>query len=295
MELLAHLNSLGLIKPQPFVIGGVQYETIMGSEAYGVGTDTSDKDIYGFCIPPKHYIFPHLDGKIIHFSSNIQNFEQFQQHHIQDKEAETRYDIVVFGIVKYFKLLMENNPNVLDSLFTREECCLHKTKIANLVRENRRLFLSKKLWHSFRGYAYSQLHKLRIKKPDEHSNRYCMYQKYGYDIKFAYHVIRLINEAEQLLKFGDMDIMRDREMLKSIRNGEWKLDDIQTWFYEREKKFQVYYDESKLPYAPDEEAITQLLMNCLEEYYGNLENCFVKKDYYKEIVMKIKKITDNIQ
>lgn len=291
-SILATLHSQGLIKPPSFVIGGVQYETIMGSEAYGIATDVSDKDIYGFFIPPKNYIFPHLDRKIVGFSTHINSYDQFQQHHI--KYNVTQYDVTIFNIVKYFKLLMENNPNVLDSIFTREQCCVFTTKIANIVRDNRHIFLSKKLWHSFKGYAFSQLHKLIIKNPDKDSKRYWMYEKYGYDVKFAYHVIRLVNEAEQLLKTGDMDIMKDNETLKSVRNGEWKLEEIRDWFYDREKRFQEYYDKSTLPYEPDEEAITNLLLSCLEEYYGNLDNCISQKDYYKDIVLKIKNVTDNV-
>lgn len=38
------------------------YETIMGSVAYGVNTDTSDFDTVGFCIPNKDIVFPHLRG-----------------------------------------------------------------------------------------------------------------------------------------------------------------------------------------------------------------------------------------
>ena len=55
---------------------------------------------------------------------------------------------------------MENNPNVIDSLFTPVNCVLHSTRVGNLVRENRRLFLHKGAWPKFKGYAYSQLHKM---------------------------------------------------------------------------------------------------------------------------------------
>jgi uncharacterized protein len=30
--------------------------------------------------------------------------------------------------------------------------------------------------------------------------------KYGYDEKFAYHVVRLLNEAEQILTENDLDL-----------------------------------------------------------------------------------------
>jgi len=58
------LTRKGLVKSPGFVPDTVQYETIMGSMAYGVSNDSSDMDIYGFCIPPKDVIFPHLRGEI---------------------------------------------------------------------------------------------------------------------------------------------------------------------------------------------------------------------------------------
>ena len=39
--------------------GNIQYETIMGSVAYGVSSDTSDVDIYGWAVPPRDDVFPH--------------------------------------------------------------------------------------------------------------------------------------------------------------------------------------------------------------------------------------------
>ena len=77
------LAEKGLIKPPRFVPANTHYETIMGSVAYGVSSDTSDMDVYGFCIPTKEVIFPHLAGQIEGFGRQRQAFEQFQQHHIQ--------------------------------------------------------------------------------------------------------------------------------------------------------------------------------------------------------------------
>ena len=58
---------------------------------------------------------------------------------------------------------MDNNPNVIDSLFTRTEHVLYITQAFEVVRENRTLFLHKGSWHRFKGYAFSSLNKLRDK------------------------------------------------------------------------------------------------------------------------------------
>lgn len=46
----------------------------------------SDVDIYGFTIPPKNIVFPHLDGYIHGFGKQPEQFEQFIQHHINVEE-----------------------------------------------------------------------------------------------------------------------------------------------------------------------------------------------------------------
>ncbi len=169
--ILDDLRNKGLISPPPFVVSNCMYLTVMGSHAYSVA-DTSvrdkipDYDVYGFCIPPKYILFPHLDGKILDFHE-IQRFDQYQKPHILDPEANggkgKEWDFQIFNITKYFRLCANGNPNMLDSLATRTECVLHITNVGQLVRDNRKLFFSKKAWKTFRAYANSQLKKARNK------------------------------------------------------------------------------------------------------------------------------------
>ncbi len=154
MSTLQKLTDHGLVKPPRWLPANVQYETIMGSMAYGVSTDDSDFDVYGWAIPPKDDLFPHLRGEILGFGKQHKRFDQFQEHHIRDADALSgrgrTYDVTVFGIVKLFSLAMDNNPNVIDSLFTPADCVLHSTRVGTLVRENRRLFLHRGAWPKFK-------------------------------------------------------------------------------------------------------------------------------------------------
>lgn len=267
--MLVHsLCDKNLITPPQWMADNIHYLTYMGSVAYGVATESSDNDLYGFCIPPKEQIFPHLAGEIPGFGTPKNRFEQYQQNHIVDQQGK-EYDIAIYSIVKYFQLCMQNNPNMIDSLFTPNDCVRHITKVGLLVRDHRRMFLHKGSWQKFRGYAYAQLNKMNGKT--ENSKRYEMIQLYGYDLKFAYHVIRLICEVEQILTTGDIDLRRDAELLKSIRRGEWTEERVRTWFSDKEKSLESLYTESTaVPYKPDEEAIKQLLLDCLEDHYGSL-------------------------
>lgn len=286
------LEDQGLITPPPFLSDNVQYETIMGSVAYGVSSDTSDNDIYGFCIPPKHVVFPHLAGEIEGFGRQKQRFEQYQKHHIDRPDNGKQYDVTIYSVVKFFSLCMENNPNMVDALFTPRFCVLHTTKVGEMVRERRHMFLHKGSWHKFKGYAYSQLHKMKTKDPNVGSKRREMREKFGFDVKFAYHVVRLLDEAEQILMHGDLDLQRNREQMKAIRRGEWKEEEIRKWASAKEEALERLYESSKLPHSPDEESIKQLLLDCLEHHYGSLDKAIVMPNAASDAIEQISAIVD---
>ena len=159
------LSSEGLITPPGFLVDAVAYETEVGSVAYGVSQRGSDLDVYGFCVPPKEVVFPHLAGEIPGFGRQKQRFDQFQKHGVDRPEDEVVYDVTIYSIVRYVMLCMENNPNMLESLFTPSHCVLYETPISAILRERRSVFLHKGAWHKFRGFAHSQLHKMAIKDP----------------------------------------------------------------------------------------------------------------------------------
>lgn len=294
MSVVQKLMAKNLFTAPKFVATNVQYETIMGSYAYGVSRDTSDVDIYGFCIPPKEMIFPHLAGEIDGFGTKTPRFEQSQQHHIQDSEDVKKhtYDIAMYSIVKYFQLCLQNNPNMIDSLFTPAYCVTHTTKIGTMVRENRHSFLHKGIWHTFKGYAYSQLRKM---KGERTGKRKEYLDKYGYDIKFAYHTVRLLGEVEQILVESDLDLQLNREQLKSIRQGDWTEEEVREHFSRKEKLLEQAYHKSSLPAKPPEAKVKQLLLDCLEEHYGNLSNIVYQPDNASKALQDIQDILEKYQ
>jgi predicted nucleotidyltransferase len=292
MSTIDNLHKRKLINPPSFLINNVHYEVVMGSIAYGVSSGNSDIDIYGFAIPPKDMIFPHLKGEILGFGRQIDRFEQYQQHHVIDKEARKEYDLSIYSIIKFFQLCMDNNPNMIDSLFVPQRCIVHITKIGNMVREQRKIFLHKGGFYKFKGYAYSQVHKMNIKVPDPNSKRYESILKFGYDIKFGYHVIRLLNEIEQILIEGDLDLERNREQLKSIRRGEWTQEQIVEYFEKKEKELESVYSSSILQHSPNEKLIKNLLLSCLEEHYGSLNKCVVKPERHQELINELENLVN---
>lgn len=244
----------------------LQMLVMTGSRAYGIEREESDFDYIGMCIPPREMLFPNEYGYISGYDT-LPEFESWVQHHVIFDQTE--YGFNVLGICHYFKLLTKNNPNIIDSLFSPQNCYTFCTQAAQMIRDNRHIFLHKGLWHSFKNYAYSQKSKMLTKQT---KSRQHLIEENGYDTKYALNLVRLLSECEQLLIEGDLDLQEKgrRAHLKAIRDGQVKLDDIFDYFSTKEKQLEKLFANTKLTDQPDISKIRSLLINCLEHHYGRI-------------------------
>lgn len=114
--------------------------TVGGSHAYGTNNENSDIDIRGICL------------ENIEEYWGLSRFEQF---------TDSQTDTVIYGFKKLINLLLNCNPNIIEILGTNEEHIFQISEAGKLLRNNVDLFLSKKVYYSFGGYATSQLRRLQ--------------------------------------------------------------------------------------------------------------------------------------
>ena len=115
--------------------------TAGGSHAYGTDTITSDLDIRGI---------------------TLNSAEEILTMDYSDKPVEDRAtDTVIYFLKQIVNLLLSCNPNTIEILGTKLEQLFVCTEEGHLLRDNVRLFLSKKAAASFGGYAIAQLRRLQ--------------------------------------------------------------------------------------------------------------------------------------
>lgn len=208
-----------------------------------------DIDIMGICAAPK---------------SCYLGLGKFEQKCVQQGE----WDSVVYEIRKFFKLLLQQNPNVLGLLWLRDFDYLHISGSAQNLIKNRHLFSSKKAYASFIGYAHAQLKKMTHNACEGYmgARRKALVDKFGYGLKNASHLIRLLRQGIEFLETEKINVFRhDAAQLIEIKQGKWTLEQVKD---ESEKLFsaaEYAYKNTFLPEEPNYSEAEELLMSILEE------------------------------
>lgn len=119
--------------------GLILFETIVGSQAYGTQTPTSDED-HKFV-----YILP---------MENILGTGYVEQLNVTK-------DITGWELRRFLELMGSNNPTVLELLNSPEDCIISKHPLFDLILEHKEDFITKICKDSFGGYARQQIKKAK--------------------------------------------------------------------------------------------------------------------------------------
>jgi len=119
--------------------GRLIFEVISGSHSYGLQSAESDTDLRGVYVIPAN--------ERISLSETVEE--------IGDEKQNEKY----FELKKFFLLASQCNPNIIELLWTPEDCIRLCTPAMEKIIANRNKFLSLKAYDTFSGYAYSQIKK----------------------------------------------------------------------------------------------------------------------------------------
>lgn len=117
----------------------IMFLCLGGSYSYGTNVEGSDLDVRGVYLNSERSLFG-MDTK--------------------DEYENKELDCKLYSFTKFIKLVSDCNPNVIEMLFCKPEHYLYVSPLGQLILDNRKLFLSKKAYYTFSGYARAQLNRL---------------------------------------------------------------------------------------------------------------------------------------
>ena len=125
-----------------------------------------------------------------------------------------------------------------------------------IMQKERQYTSAKREWDQYQNW-----------KETRNAKRSALEEKYGYDTKHAYHLVRLIRMCREVLMTGKVIVKRpDREELLAIRNGAWSYEELIA-FAEREELLlnELYNTSTVLPKVPDQAKLDNLCIELIEE------------------------------
>jgi predicted nucleotidyltransferase len=180
------------------------------------------------------------------------------------------YDCVFYEFRKFISLLLNSNPNVLSMLWMRPEHHIIRNAWTDAIVDNRHAFMSKRMETTFIGYASGQLKRMTHFATEGYmgDKRKQLVEKYGYDVKNAAHVIRLLIMGAEALRTGEIEVYRkdDADFIKTIKTGGWTLDQIKAKAEELFADARTAGRKSTLPEHPDFAKVEEICKYILVPY-----------------------------
>lgn len=232
---------------------------IGGSKAHGAKIgDTDDTDHFGVFVEPPicslgidnypHFVYT-TGGKI-------------------GGNGPQDIDVTLFSLRKFAGLAVKGNPSALHFLFAPDATYDKFGIWEHMILNNTEAFLSKGHVKAFLGFANDQMARLLGSKGQKNVHRKEIEDKFGFDTKYAMHVIRLYGEAIELMETGKITLPRpNKDELIQIRLGAFGLSTLNTWGQDLESAAIRAALESYLPEHVDREKVSRLIAQAQVHFF----------------------------
>jgi len=187
--------------------------TEVGSGVHGVAiAGTDDHDEMGVYIEPPECVIG-LAGQQKHYVSRTQ-----PDGH---RSGPGDTDLVMYSLRRYLSLAAAGNPTVLTPLFAPEPSVYAMTELGAELRDMRAAFLSRQALRRFLGYLDGQTERLQG-RGNTRVNRPELVERYGYDVKYASHALRLALQGIEIAEHARLTLPMpeaDRDRVRSMKTG----------------------------------------------------------------------------
>ena len=234
---------------------GMMSRVLVGSGVHGTAiAGQDDRDEMGVCVEPASTVIG--SGQFTHYTFRT------QPEGVCSGPGDL--DLVVYGLRRYAGPASRGNPTVLLPLFVGDEHVCFVNDFGNELRERTDLFISKRAGERFKGYLHSQRQGLMGLRSGGSRNqgRADIRARYGFDAKFAMHMVRLGLQGVELLRTGQITLPTpepELSWLRALRRGEHTKEAALVRAEQLELEIDALLETSRLPDHPDQDAIDQWL------------------------------------
>ncbi len=225
---------------------------VVGSTVHGTNVEgTDDRDEMGVCIEPPEYVIGN---------------RTFEQHIKRDRAEGVRsepgdLDLTIYSLRKWVRLALKGNPSVLLLLYTPQ--LVVNTNLGQELRDLAPEFASKRSADSFLGFIRQQKERLMGERGQLRVNRPELVERYGFDTKYAGHILRLAYQGVEYLSTGKITLPMpglQRQNVLDVRNGKWSLERTLTKAGELIQEIEDLKETSPLPGQPNEIVIEKWMV-----------------------------------
>lgn len=239
----------------------------VGSGLHGTSiAGTDDRDEMGICVEPPEYVI------------GLQRFEQYIYRTATERTGDPNepsqpgdLDLTVFSLRKWLRLALQGNPTVLLPLFAPDHEIVTMTRLGQELRDHTDMIISRQAGERFIGYLRQQRQRLLDGTVAKRVNRPALVERYGFDTKFASHMVRLGIQGVELLETGRITLPVPepwRSWIVDLRQGRHGCGEALQAALESETKLLRLVDTADLPARPDAARADRWLMSVYERAWN---------------------------
>jgi len=223
---------------------GTILRCLVGSGLHGTAVEgQDDRDEMGLCIEPPEYVI------------GLRSFEQyiFRTQPEGARSGPGDLDLVVYSLRKWMRLALAGNPTVLLPLFVPDEHLMACTEIGAELRARPEMIVSREAGRRYIGYLNAQRESLLGIRGGRHTNRPELAELYGFDTKYAMHMVRLGVQGVELLETGRISLpIREPWLswLRDLRQGRHTKQEALDAASDLEARLTTLLETSPLPERP---------------------------------------------
>jgi uncharacterized protein len=240
---------------------------LVGSSVHGLVLDgTDDRDEMGVCLEPRRYVLGF--GK---FEQWVYRSAAEREGHPGARSQAGDLDLTIYSLRKWARLALQGNPTVLLLLYLPENAVVIRTSAGQQLQKLAPAFASRKAGRRFLGYLEAQRQRLIGQRGQRDINRVELVQQFGYDTKYAMHMLRLGHQGVEFLESGRLTLPMPepvRTHLMDVRRGRSNLAEVLQQCTELEFRLSQLLDSSPLPPEPDLPTVESFVMDTYASAWG---------------------------